>query len=109
MKNISQVTPPYLLTEAEWGQKMLSAKRLLRGDYVQERVTKSSASVMVSAAKTISFLEFGIREDISKKLTLVQSGKLVLSEAETALFIEQLENRVTFSDVLDKAKSLGLM
>ncbi|MDI4654229.1 MULTISPECIES: hypothetical protein [Pseudoalteromonas] len=100
---------PYELTKEQWGAARGNAREQMRGNNVQVRCTKSAHSGMISAAKMLDWLDFGVRKDLEEQLKQVQSGEKVLTGFAKARFIYRLEHPTTYRDVIKKAKRLGLV
>lgn len=98
-----------MLDRETWNARRESARESLRGNNVPERVTKATGSRMTIAMAEIGYLNFGIREDLKSKLSMVQNGAIKLSRFGNARLICELERPVTYNRVRIKAKKLGLI
>ncbi|MCR9501885.1 hypothetical protein [Vibrio vulnificus] len=103
------VKQPYEMKASEWQSKVLKAKETIRGNGVPERLTKGTASSMVSAQKELDFLYFGVKDDLNKKLKCLQIGEITLSAFAQLRMQVELERPVRHSDVIKKARRMGLL
>lgn len=95
---------PYEMSSVEWHRAYAAAA----SGGVQERVTRSSASQMISEFRSRDALRFGARKSVSDRLAAATRGDVTMTNHRANRLLSILECPIHHRDVVVTALKQGL-